>query len=420
VIQYWDFDYPLASAPSARTKSEDVEALRAAIDEAVRLRLRADVPVACYLSGGLDSCAVLGVASRMSSRPIRAFTIAFDRAAYDEAPIAKEMAEHAGAEYTPVPVNESDFVRDLADATFHCERPLTNANSIAKFRLSRAVRDAGVKVVLTGEGADEVFAGYPHYRRDLFLASARANEIASLEQANAVSRGILMPEGAALSTQAMRKAIGSVPTYIEAFASTGKKMHALLAREFAEPYGEQDPVQLFTGTLPVARQLTGRHPVHKAMYIWSKSALPNYILSVLGDRMEMSHSIEGRLPFLDHHVVELAVRMPVERLIKGTVEKHVLREAAKPVLTETVYRRQKHPFLAPPVSSMKGGALHELMQDTLRGARFRDVPFFDQTRVVGLLDSLPTLDTETLTAVDSPLMLVLTTAIMQNRLAIGA
>jgi asparagine synthase (glutamine-hydrolysing) len=136
--------------------------------------------------------------------------------------------------------------------------------------------------------------------------------------------------------------------------------------------------------------------------------------------MEMSHSIEGRLPFLDHHVVELAVRMPVERLIKGTIEKYVLREATKPVLTETVYRRQKHPFLAPPASTVKGGALHELIQDTLRGVRFRDVPFFDQTRVVGLLDALPTFETDKLNAVDSALMLILTTAIMQHRFGIAA
>jgi asparagine synthase (glutamine-hydrolysing) len=156
------------------------------------------------------------------------------------------------------------------------------------------------------------------------------------------------------------------------------------------------------------------------MYLWSKSALPNFILSILGDRMEMAHSIEGRLPFLDHHVVELAARMPVERLISGTVEKHVLREAAKPVLTETVYKRQKHPFLAPPTSSVKGGALHELMQDTLRSASFRDVPFFEQPRVVGLLDSLPHLPAETLPAVDGPLMLILTTAIMQRRFGVVA
>jgi asparagine synthase (glutamine-hydrolysing) len=417
VVRYWDFDYPLSSAGRSRSESEDVEALGSTIDEAVRLRLRADVPVACYLSGGIDSCAVLGVASRAASSPIRAFTIAFDQPAYDEAAIAKEMADHAGAEYTPVPVSEADFARDLADATWHAERPLNNANSIAKFRLSRAVRDAGVKVVLTGEGADEIFAGYPHYRRDLFLHSKSAVELVSLDKANAVSKGILLPQGAGLSTRAVRNAVGSVPTWLEAFATSGQKTRSILAPSFLDAYADQEPFQVFVGTLEVPRQLTGRHPVHQAMYLWSKSVLPNFILSVLGDRMEMAHSIEGRLPFLDHHVVELAARMPIDRLIRGTVEKHVLREAVKPVVTDTVYRRQKHPFFAPPASSGKGGALRELMQDTLRGSGLRDVPFFDPQRVISLLDSLPQIDDETRTGVDATLMLVLTTTIMHRRFA---
>jgi asparagine synthase (glutamine-hydrolysing) len=420
VVRYWDFDYPLSSAGSSRSESEDVEALRAALDEAVRLRLRADVPVACDLSGGIDSCAILGVASRAASNPIRAFTLAFDRPAYDEAAIAREMAERAGAEYTPVPVSEADFARDLADATWHAERPLNNANSIAKFHLSRVVRDAGVKVVLTGEGADEIFAGYPHYRPDLFLHSKSAAELASLDKANAVSKGILLPEGASLPTRALRNAIGSVPTWLEAFATQGQKARGLLAPSFVDAYADQDPLQVFVGTLEVSRQLTGRHPVHQAMVLWSKSALPNFILSVLGDRMEMAHSIEGRLPFLDHHVVELTTRMPVDRLIRGTVEKHVLREAVRPLVTDTVVRRQKHPFFAPPTSSVKGGTLHELMQDTLRGSVLRDVPFFDPPRVIGLLDSLPRLEDDTRTAVDATLMLILTTAIMHRRFAMAA
>jgi asparagine synthase (glutamine-hydrolysing) len=120
------------------------------------------------------------------------------------------------------------------------------------------------------------------------------------------------------------------------------------------------------------------------MYLWSKSVLPNYILSVLGDRMEMANSVEGRLPLLDHEVVELTARMPIELLIRGETEKYALREVARPVVTDTIYRRQKHPFFAPPVTA---GPLGELLHDTLRGAAFAAVPFFDRRKVIGLLDS---------------------------------
>lgn len=421
VVRYWDFDYPKAGQRSGRTEAEDIEALRAAVDESVRLRLRADVPVGCYLSGGLDSCTLLGVAMQHAKTPIRAFTLAFDHDAYNEESIAKEMAEHAGAQFTAIPVAETDFARDFSDAVWHAERPLNNANGVAKFRLSRAVREAGIKVVLTGEGSDEVFAGYPHYRRDLFLANAATDAdgsrkaMAALEQNNAVSKGILMPQGAGTGLSAVTGPLGFAPTWLEAFATSGQKMQQLLAPGFLAPFAQRDPLALFMASVETGRQLTGRHPVHQSMYLWSKSVLPNYILSVLGDRMEMAHSIEGRVPFLDHHVVELARSMPIERLIRGTVEKFVLREAARPVLTDTVYRRQKHPFFAPPTSDTTRGPLHELMHDTLRGPALQALPFFERSRVVGLLDMLPKLDEATRTAMDAPLLVMLSTALMQQR-----
>ena len=117
--------------------------------------------------------------------------------------------------------------------------------------------------------------------------------------------------------------------------------------------------------------------------------LPNYVLTVLGDRMEMAHSIEGRVPFLDHHVVELVRGLPVAQKIRGMTEKYVLREAARPVLTDTVYRRHKHPFTTPPVALAPNERLHELVQDTLRGPVLASLPFFDRAKVVALLDRCP-------------------------------
>jgi len=416
--RYWDFDHLADDTPSLGREVDDLEALHAALDEAVRLRLRADVKVACYLSGGIDSAAILGLAARHATTPITAFTLAFHDEAYNEAPIAREMAAHVGADYVPVAVGEADLARDFADALWHAERPLNNGNSVAKFRLSRAVRDAGIKVVLTGEGSDEIFAGYPHFRRDLLLHQAAADPasaadaVAELDRRNTVSRGILMPDGQSTTLGAVVGALGFAPTFIEAFATAGQKTRGLLNADFTAPFGERDPLALFVDSLEVGRQLRGRHPVRQSMYLWAKSVLPNYILSVLGDRMEMAHSVEGRLPFLDHHVVELARTLPIDRLIRGTVEKYLLREVARPVVTERIYRRQKHPFFAPPASS---GPLQELLQDSLRGSMLRAVPFFNQQKVVGLLDALPTLDEATRTAVDAPLMVVLSTCLMHRR-----
>jgi asparagine synthase (glutamine-hydrolysing) len=174
LIRYWDFDYPAAvNARQASPDAEYAERFRHALDEAVRLRLRADVPVGCYLSGGLDSCAVLGLAATHRTEPIRAFTLTFDRAIYDEGAIAREMAAHARADFQPIPIRQADLADRCADAAWQAETLFVNAHGIAKYLLSRAVRDAGYKVVLTGEGSDEILAGYAHFRRDLLLHHAQ-------------------------------------------------------------------------------------------------------------------------------------------------------------------------------------------------------------------------------------------------------
>ncbi len=379
----------------------------------------------CYLSGGIDSCTVLGLAQRHSSKPIRAFTLAFEQAEYDEEALAREMAAKVGSQFTPIPVGQKAFAEDFVETVWHAERPLGNANSIAKFRLSRAVRDAGIKVVLTGEGSDEIFAGYPHFRRDLFLEAAKGDptrakaQLAELQKNNEVSRGVMMPDGESLPLTALKRALGVAPTWVETFATAGFKMKPMLSAQAAERMGTRDLLAPFAASLDVNRQLAGRHVVHQSMYLWAKTMLPNFILTVLGDRMEMGHSVEGRVPFLDHHVVELAARLPIDLLIRGTVEKHVLREAARPFVTDAVYRRQKHPFLAPPVATSTQGALHALMQDTLRGSTLKALPFFEPKRVAGLLDLLPKMDAQTQTALDTPLMIMLSAAQMHERFGMG-
>ena len=135
--------------------------------------------------------------------------------------------------------------------------------------------------------------------------------------------------------------------------------------------------------------LSGRDPLNKSLFLWAKSFLPTYILNLLGDRMEMAHSIEGRVPFLDHHVVEFLGRVPVSLKIRGLTEKYLLRQAAQPVITDTVYRRQKHPFLSPPATITPTERFHEMVQDTLRGAALASIPFFDRVKVITLLDALP-------------------------------
>jgi len=421
--RYWDLSYPPAhELPSAFDEREYVEGFRDVFDEAVRLRMRADVPVGCYLSGGLDSCAVLGLMSAYTDKPIRTFTLTFECDGYNEGPVAEEMAQWAGADYYPISIRQDSLADHLSDALWHSEMMLVNGHGIAKFLLSQAVRACGYKVVYTGEGADEILAGYPHFRNDLLITNHHGSggldvsrSVEHLHRNNVVSEGILLPHGEQVSTETIRRHLGYVPTWIQTGASMANCMSSLLQETFSAAYRGRDGHQAFFNGLDIEDKLVGRDPVNQAMYLWAKSTLPNYILTVLGDRMEMAHSVEGRVPFLDHHVAEYMCRVPMSLKIHDMTEKYILREAVRPRITDTVYRRQKHPFLSPPASLNPGSTLHTLLQDTLRGRALQSVPFFAPAKVRALLDRVPEMDTADKTAVDPALMFVLSTCLMHER-----
>jgi len=420
--QYWDFNYPRAEAfQTKRSDADYVAEFRHVFEEAVRIRLRADVPVGCYLSGGLDSCAVLGLAAKHHAEPIRAFTLTFDHADYDEGTIAKEMAAQAGAEFYPIAMRQDDLADHFADAIVQSETLCFNAHGVAKYLLSRAVRDAGYKVVLTGEGSDEILGGYAHFRRDMVLyggngQNAREAEqlLQELDRANPVSRGLLLPHGRAGQLGGVKRQLGFVPSWIETFSARSEKLRALMSDEFQEEFGSQEDFQGLLSEIDIRNQLSGRDALNQSLYLWAKSVLPMYILTMLGDRMEMAHSIEGRVPFLDHHVVEVLRSQPPAMKIRAMNEKFVLREAVRDVITDTVYRRQKHPFLSPPATLNPQQKLHAFVQDALRGPKLAAVPYFDRKKVIALLDGVDRMDEGSRVANDQVLMTVASMCVLQQ------
>jgi asparagine synthase (glutamine-hydrolysing) len=424
VLRYWEFYYPPAAelAKNVRDERETIEEFASVFEEAVRLRMRADVPVGCYLSGGLDSCAALGFAARLSNSPIQAFTLTFDQAAYDEGEIAREMAAHVGAKFYPIPIKQSDIADNFADAIRHSETLFSNGHGVSKFLLSRAVRDAGYKVVYTGEGSDEIFGGYVHFRADMLQHNTEGQDPAEvqrllkqLEEANAVSRGMLLPAGNTGSLESAERLLGFVPGCLKVFAAQGQRRLNLFADDFKTQFSGFDPNRVFLDGLDLSGVLTGRDPLNKSLYVWAKSFLPNYILNLLGDRMEMAHSVEGRVPFLDHHVVECVCRAPVSMKIRGLTEKFLLREAARPYITDRVYRRQKHPFLSPPVTMLPTERFHQVLQDTLRGMGLKAIPFYDQKKVVAILDDLPQMSDPERIGWDPVLMSVLSACVLHQQ-----
>jgi asparagine synthase (glutamine-hydrolysing) len=411
--QYWDFNFPREEELIVLTDQEYAEQFRSLLDESVRLRMRSDVPVACYLSGGIDSCSILSLMARHSSSPVRAFSLGFDDPALDESAHAQEMAKHVATGCEVIPVSQSDLADNFSEAMWHAETINFNTNSVAKFILSRAVQNAGYKVVLTGEGSDEIVAGYPHFRQDLFssLGGGDVETLRSFREKNVASRGLLLSDGDDPKSPVLMERLGYAPAFLDATYAISRKVAPLVSN-----YTPIDRIfSSLLDTVNVADQLRGRHVVNQSLYLWNKSYLPGIILTVLGDRMEMAHSIEGRVPFLDHHLVEFTRTLPVGQKINGTVEKFVLREAMKPFLPASVYQRQKHPFLAPAVLTNRDTPLHRMMQDTLRGNALNRTPFINRKEVIAVLDSLPGLDPNIAAAWEAPLMMLFSTAVLAEK-----
>jgi len=269
-----------------------------------------------------------------------------------------------------------------------------------------------------------MLGGYAHFREDMLRYDSAGQDAAEIERllrqlddANAVSRGLLISSEGGEGTPLLRRLLGFTPSMYKPFLARQRRVEHLFDADYFAPFRSLDHVSLLLNNLDVKRRLTGRAPVHQSLYLWSKTALPGYILTLLGDRMEMAHSIEGRVPFLDHVVGEFLFNTPVNLKIRGLTEKYILREAARDVLTDTVYRRQKHPFLSPPdTAAATPSRMAVLIQDTLRSATVDSVPFFNAPQIRGLADRLGHMTPAERGMIDSDLMMLMSTIFLHERL----
>jgi asparagine synthase (glutamine-hydrolysing) len=371
--KYWDFEFPEAEHHQRPVSEEEsIEAVRSGLMEAVKLRLEADVPVGCYLSGGIDSCSILGLSSAMRQDPVKAFTIGFADKAYDETPIAQEMATATGADQDILRVNADHLYGYFEKTLWHTERTIYNTLAVAKFLMSKHVRDIGYKVVVTGEGSDELFAGYPSFRQDLFLHGLtdlpddeRKTWEAMLGESNALFKGAMLAANVHDDLY-LSDRIGFTPSCLQPWLSCEKTARSVINKDRASIIENYKPGLAITETLD-RNMLDKRHPLDKAQYVWSKTMLEGQILTWGGDRVDMANSMEARPAFLDHHLAETATLIPPLHRIKDRKEKYVLKEAMKGLLPKTLYEREKFAFMAPPATTNKSkwDAMLELATDYL-------------------------------------------------------
>ena len=419
--QYWDAEYPDKRTVDPRTPEEMIEGVRERLIEAIRVRLRADVPIGIYLSGGIDSSAIAGIVTHlvkeqgitMGSVPpnerVCCFSIAFDEeSGFDESSIANRTADWLGVKYQKKHMSEAELASRFEDATWHIEHHNPDLNFVGKFALSEVPQEAGYKVVLTGEGADEHFAGYPlflpDYLREADAAWIHDNALPESER----EEQLQLAEDEAKAYYDLVGADTSIrgPSVSRKMLNNITTVSSMAA---FQPDVFRDWTTLTHGTTDVQRTIAnnidGRvrqkildnwHPLHSAEYVWSKGHLANIFLTCLGDRTEMAHSIEARTPLLDHKLTEYVNNLPPSSKIrwlppseenpKGRfVEKWILREAAKPFITEELYERKKHPYSAP-TTWPEDGPLHKLLARLVTKENVENLGFVSWHRVSWLVE----------------------------------
>ena len=389
---YWDMPFPEESARAEKfDEAEYIEGVREKLIEAVQLRMEADVPVGCYLSGGIDSCAIVGMSAATTQGSVKTFTIGFDSAEYDETPIATEMAESVGAEQEILRVNADHLYDFFEETLWHTERTIYNTLGVAKLLMSRRVNEVGYKVVLTGEGSDELFGGYPAFRRDMFLhglnhlpADERREWEAMLAENNKLFKGAMLAEES-IEDAALTAKIGFTPSCLQPWLATSQRVPGLLHPDLRASLKNYSPGAAIAQTFN-ADALKDRHPLDRAQYVWIKTMLEGQILTWGGDRVDMANSMEARPPFLDHHLAEYAATLPPSMRIHGRTEKYVLREAMKGLLPETLYKREKFAFMAPPAHTdpKKWNAMQTLAKRHLNPTAIKDAGVLDAEGVDNL------------------------------------
>ncbi len=394
--KYWDMDFPLQSEREKNDRDDEeyyIEGVRKKLLEAVQLRLEADVPVACYLSGGIDSCSTLGLAAASQQSPVKAFTIGFDDSDYDETPIAREMAGSVGADQDVMLLNAGHLYDNFEETLWHTERTIYNTLGVAKLLMSRHVNQAGYKVVVTGEGSDELFGGYPAFRRDMFLhgmdtlsPAERAEWEGMLAEANKLFKGAMLAEDE-VSDPSLDELVGFTPSCLQPWLASAAHVSDLLHPELRKQVEGYQPGKAIAEALD-GDMLEGRHPLDKAQYVWIKTMLEGQILTWGGDRVDMANSMEARPPFLDHHLAEHCALLPPAMRIKGRTEKYVLREAMKGILPKTLYEREKFAFMAPPAHTdpRKWAALKVLADIYLSDEAIEEAGILDKEGVRALFE----------------------------------
>ncbi len=398
--RYWNFSYPDAADDrpvSAAEEARLTEEVRELLLDSVRIRLRADVPIGAYLSGGLDSSITTAAIRKYIPDQLRSFSVAFESREYDESVFQEEMVAALGLRHSVTMCRDEDIAGVLPELIHHTERPIMRTAPAPMLLLSRLVRENGTKVVMTGEGADEIFAGYDVFKEAKVRRFCAAQPTSKLRPLLLRKLYPYMPRMQGQSQRYLEAFFGGAGTSLEdpLYSHLPRFRTSSAAKGFFSPQlraaiGDYDALADLREQLPA--DFVRWHPLSQGQYLESAYLLPGYILSSQGDRVGMANAVEGRFPFLDHRLMELASRIPPRLKLKGLTEKHILRRSVEDMLPEGIAKRTKQPYRAPESRAFLRSRVGATVLDHLSPANVNAAGYFDSTlvqRLVTKCDKLP-------------------------------
>jgi len=382
--RYYEFDFPTEKGDPAGAE----EALDGILQSSVRLRMRADVPVGAYLSGGLDSSITARLAGDESPHRLRTFSLGFADEDLDESRFQGIVSREIGSRHVARAIDADDVAGRFPDVIRHTETPVVRTAPTPLFHLSRATRENGIKVVLTGEGADEVMLGY-----DLFKETKV--RLFCLRQPGSEWRPRLfdrlypyLGDSGRVGPFWRRFFLDAGPpddplfSHLPRFRMTSG-IKEFYRSDFSDALRGFDPLAELRGSLP--RAFDGWEALDRAAYLELVTLLSPYLLSSQGDRMAMAHGVEGRFPFLDHRLFEFAAALPSTTKLPGLREKDLLKRWARGRIPDAVVDRHKQPYRSPDSPAFFGDREPEYVTELLGPEAIRRTGIFEPDAVHGLL-----------------------------------
>jgi asparagine synthase (glutamine-hydrolysing) len=387
---YWDWRFPEQGDYFMGSEADLAEQLYELLADATHIRLRADVPVGAYLSGGLDSSALVALIRRHSDAPLKTFSIGFEDKALDESAFQQQLVEHLGVDHHRVFCHNRDIAEDFPATVFHAETAILRTAPTPMRRLSGLVRASGYKVVLTGEGADEALGGY-----DLFK-EAKIRQFWARHPKSEWRPLLLKALYPYLETSGAQ-----AKTYLRNFYGIGldhpdqpgfshltrwfttAQCKVFFSPELSAALREDAATRLTEQFLPA---FVCWHPFNRAQYLEAKTLLGSYLLCSQGDRMLMANSVEGRFPFLDHRVIEFANRLHPRLKMRALNEKFLLKQAMAAHLPRQILERHKQPYRTPDIPAFFSAHPPAYVDDLLSEEKLKSYGYFGAKKVGFLLN----------------------------------